>query len=160
MRILIAVGIAAGLVLSLPAGASESTLARIKQSGTIKLGYRENSIPFSFVGDDKQPRGYSVDLCRIVADDLAAQLRHRAIGIDRVAKPGPAATRQRLRGAAHFRDPPEVAAGVGAIGAPQDDQPVAEDDGIAHIGLPTADVEDRSGRLGRQVASPERALAV
>jgi ABC-type amino acid transport substrate-binding protein len=75
MRILIAIGIAAGLVLSLPAGASESTLARIKQSGTIKLGYRENSIPFSFVGDDKQPRGYSVDLCRIVADDLAAQLK-------------------------------------------------------------------------------------
>ena len=75
MRILIAIGVAAGLALSLPAGASESTLARIKQSGTIKLGYRENSIPFSFVGDDKQPRGYSVDLCRIVADDLASQLK-------------------------------------------------------------------------------------
>ena len=56
------------------ATAAESTLANIKQTGTLKLGYRENSIPFSFVGDDKQPRGYSVDLCRIVAEDIGKQL--------------------------------------------------------------------------------------
>ena len=48
MRILIAVGIAAGLVLSLPAGASESTLARIKQSGTIKpVSYTHLTLPTS-----------------------------------------------------------------------------------------------------------------
>jgi hypothetical protein len=38
--------------------ASESVLAKNKQSGTLKLGYPENSIPFSFVGGDKQPRSY------------------------------------------------------------------------------------------------------
>ena len=73
-RTLLLGGLAASLAIAMPALASESALARIKQSGTLKLGYRENSMPFSFVGDDKQPRGYSVDLCRIVAEDLGKQL--------------------------------------------------------------------------------------
>ena len=94
MRNLIAIGIAAGIALSLPAVASESALARIKQSGTIKLGYRENSIPFSFVADDKQPRGYSVDLCRIVADDLAAQLKLPKLDVRWVAVPSNTSSRQ------------------------------------------------------------------
>ncbi|WP_300454106.1 amino acid ABC transporter substrate-binding protein [Accumulibacter sp.] len=72
---LLVAGLAASLAIAAsPAGAAESALATIKQSATLKLGYRENSIPFSFVGDDRQPRGYSVDLCRIVAEDLGRQL--------------------------------------------------------------------------------------
>lgn len=55
--------------------AAETTLDQIKSSKSIRLGYRDASIPFSFVGDDKQPRGFSVDLCKIVADDLAKQLK-------------------------------------------------------------------------------------
>lgn len=75
MKISIMIGAAcvASLAMSLPAMA-EATLAKIKSSGTINLGYRENSMPFSFVGEDKQPRGYSVDLCKVVADDVAKQL--------------------------------------------------------------------------------------
>jgi ABC-type amino acid transport substrate-binding protein len=57
------------------AAAAESTLDRIKNSSTIRLGYREDSIPFSFVGAFKLPRGYSIDLCKIVADDIAKQLK-------------------------------------------------------------------------------------
>lgn len=56
------------------AAAAESTLGQIKTHKTIRLGYRENSIPFSFVGDYKLPRGYSIDLCKIVVDDIAKQL--------------------------------------------------------------------------------------
>ncbi|MBP6708472.1 MAG: amino acid ABC transporter substrate-binding protein [Candidatus Accumulibacter sp.] len=73
-RTLLVTALAASFTVALPALASESVLGKIKQSGTLKLGYRENSIPFSFVGDDKQPRGYSVDLCRIVAEDIGKQL--------------------------------------------------------------------------------------
>jgi len=65
----------AALALAGPAAAAESTLDQIKSSKTLRLGYREGSIPFSFVGDDKQPRGYSIDLCKIVAEDLAKQLK-------------------------------------------------------------------------------------
>jgi len=71
--IMIGAACVASLAMSLPAMA-EATLAKIKSSGTINLGYRENSMPFSFVGEDKQPRGYSVDLCKVVADDVAKQL--------------------------------------------------------------------------------------
>jgi len=73
-RTLLLAGLAATFALTLPAMASESVLAKIKQTGTLKLGYRENSIPFSFVGDDKQPRGYSVELCQIVAGEIGKQL--------------------------------------------------------------------------------------
>lgn len=48
-RTLLLGGLAASLAIAMPAMASESALARIKQSGTLKLGYRENSMPFSFV---------------------------------------------------------------------------------------------------------------
>ncbi len=74
MRILIAAAVVAGLACTLPAAASEPTLAKVKQSGVLKLGYRENSMPFSFIAGDSKPRGYSIDLCQIVANDVAKQL--------------------------------------------------------------------------------------
>lgn len=74
-RTLIAAALAASFLSAAPAFADESTLTKIKQTGTLKLGYRENSIPFSFVGDDKKPHGYSVELCTLVAEDLVRQLK-------------------------------------------------------------------------------------
>lgn len=74
IRTLIATAVAASCLFSLPVSADESTLAKIKQTSTLKLGYRENSPPFSFLTDDKKPRGYSVDLCKAVADGIAKQL--------------------------------------------------------------------------------------
>ncbi len=59
------------LSMALPAAGQElqGTLKKIKTSGTITLGYRENSAPFSFVGTDAKPTGYSIDLCtRIVTE--------------------------------------------------------------------------------------------
>lgn len=50
-------------------------LAQIKATGTVRLGYRESAIPFSYVGPDGKPIGYSLDLCHAIvatiADDLA-----------------------------------------------------------------------------------------
>lgn len=56
------------------AAAPEGTLGRIKASNTIILGYRESSRPFSFVGDDGKPAGYSVELCTHVATSVGRQL--------------------------------------------------------------------------------------
>ena len=50
------------------------TLKKIKDSGTIALGYREQSVPFSFRGNDGKPAGYSVDLCQRVATGIQQQL--------------------------------------------------------------------------------------
>jgi len=61
--------------------AAESTLDQIRSSKTIRLGYRETSIPFSFVGDYRVPRGFSIDLCKIVVDDIAKQLRLEKLDI-------------------------------------------------------------------------------
>jgi ABC-type amino acid transport substrate-binding protein len=50
-----------------PAQDLDGTLKKIKTSGTLSLGYRESSPPFSFVGPDKRPAGYSIDLCHQIA---------------------------------------------------------------------------------------------
>ena len=62
--------------LTAPASAAEltGTLKKIKQSQTITLGYRESSWPFSFVGPDGKPAGYSVDLCVRIADAVQKEL--------------------------------------------------------------------------------------
>ncbi len=51
------------------------TLKRIRDTGSITLGVRETSVPFSFLDAQKQPQGYSVDLCLRVADVIKAELK-------------------------------------------------------------------------------------
>ena len=60
------------LALAGPAAGQEirPTLDKIKETGVIKLGYRETSRPFSFRGSDGQPAGFSIDLCLQVAEGL------------------------------------------------------------------------------------------
>jgi len=52
----------------------DGTLKKIKTSGTLNIGYRESSPPFSFMGPDKRPIGYSIDLCMHVATAIQKQL--------------------------------------------------------------------------------------
>jgi glutamate/aspartate transport system substrate-binding protein len=52
----------------------QSTLEKIKTTKTITMGYRESSFPFSFIGEDKKPAGYSVDLCTRIAAGVQRQL--------------------------------------------------------------------------------------
>ncbi len=90
IRSTLAVSLALGLslaasLMAAPALADEAMLSKIKESATIKLGYRENSPPFSFVGENKLPRGYSVDLCKRVADDLAVLLKLPKLNVEWVA---------------------------------------------------------------------------
>ena len=51
------------------------TLKRIRDTGTILVGVREASVPFSFLDAQKQPQGYSVDLCLKVVDAIKAELK-------------------------------------------------------------------------------------
>jgi glutamate/aspartate transport system substrate-binding protein len=55
-------------------GALTGTLKTIRDTATIRLGFRESSLPFSYLNKVKQPIGYSIDLCREVADDVATEL--------------------------------------------------------------------------------------
>ena len=72
---LIAVLIAAG-VMGSAAQAEEltGTLKKIKDTGSITLGVRDSSIPFSYLDDKQSYQGYSIDLCLKVVTAIQKQL--------------------------------------------------------------------------------------
>jgi len=49
-------------------------LDRIKERGSINMGHRESSVPFSYIGDDGKPQGYSIDLCMKVIDAVKTEI--------------------------------------------------------------------------------------
>ena len=53
---------------------AQGTLEKIKKTRTITIGHRDSSRPFSFVGDDGKPTGYSVDLCVRIAAAVQQEL--------------------------------------------------------------------------------------
>jgi len=57
------------------APAAIDTLKRIRETGAILIGVRESSVPFSFLDAQKQPLGYSVDLCLRVAEAVKSELK-------------------------------------------------------------------------------------
>jgi ABC-type amino acid transport substrate-binding protein len=67
----LSVGVLAGPALG---AEGEGTLQKIKRDGAIRLGYRGSAPPFSFLGPDAKPAGYSVDLCSQIVDALKADL--------------------------------------------------------------------------------------
>ena len=78
MRIKLAVvGLVCGLSAAGIASAQEltGTLKKIKETGSITLGHRESSIPFSFYDDKQQVIGYSHELMLKVVDAVKADLK-------------------------------------------------------------------------------------
>ncbi|MCC7487756.1 MAG: amino acid ABC transporter substrate-binding protein [Burkholderiales bacterium] len=67
--------LALGLFHALPALAQAGVLERIRASGAITLGYLDGAAPFSFVGEKREPQGYSVALCREIAAGIREQLK-------------------------------------------------------------------------------------
>jgi ABC-type amino acid transport substrate-binding protein len=53
---------------------SNSRLKAVASTKTIKVAYRADARPFSFVNDKKEPVGYSLDLCRLVVKSMQTQL--------------------------------------------------------------------------------------
>jgi len=66
---------AALLACALPAAAQEGTLQKIKSAGSITIGHRDASIPFSYYDDKQQPVGYAMDLCHRIADAVKSELK-------------------------------------------------------------------------------------
>ncbi|WP_425108377.1 amino acid ABC transporter substrate-binding protein [Bradyrhizobium sp.] len=60
-----------------PAMAQEltGTLKNIKETGAINLGYRDSSIPFSYLDDNQKPIGYAMDICYKIADAVKKELK-------------------------------------------------------------------------------------
>ena len=53
-----------------------STLEQIKNSETIRIGYRENEPPMSFLNKDKQPVGYTIELCLHIVNEIKSELKN------------------------------------------------------------------------------------
>ncbi|HKW36866.1 MAG TPA: amino acid ABC transporter substrate-binding protein [Burkholderiales bacterium] len=73
----LAVAALAGALLAVPAAAQApaGTLKKIKETGSITVGYRESSIPFSYLDDKQQPIGYAMDLCMKIVGAVKADLK-------------------------------------------------------------------------------------
>jgi glutamate/aspartate transport system substrate-binding protein len=51
------------------------TLKNIKETGAITLGFRDSSIPFSYLDDNQKPVGFAIDICRAIVDGVKAELK-------------------------------------------------------------------------------------
>ena len=50
------------------------TLQRIQETGQIRIGHRESSIPFSYLLDDGKPVGFAMDLCTKIVESARVEL--------------------------------------------------------------------------------------
>ncbi len=50
------------------------TLANIKNTHVVRLGYRESSPPFSFLDQANRPIGYSLELCEAIVDEIGVEV--------------------------------------------------------------------------------------
>jgi glutamate/aspartate transport system substrate-binding protein len=84
-HLLLAGALIAPLLLAALPGASAQeltgTLKKIKDSKTVTLGYRESSIPFSYVNKPGDPIGYSIDLCNEVVAEISSELEGVEIAV-------------------------------------------------------------------------------
>jgi glutamate/aspartate transport system substrate-binding protein len=78
MKTLHILGLALATVLGVSqAGAEEltGTLKNIKDTGAITIGFRDSSIPFSYLDDHQQPVGFAMDICGKIVDAIKNELK-------------------------------------------------------------------------------------
>jgi glutamate/aspartate transport system substrate-binding protein len=51
------------------------TLKNIKDTGAITIGYRDSSIPFSYLDDNQKPVGFAIDICYKVVEAVKKELK-------------------------------------------------------------------------------------
>ena len=83
--------IGAGLIAGTAQAQDAGTLKKLKETGTITLGVRDSSIPFSYLDDKQSYQGYSIDLCMKVVFALNKQL-----GVDLKVKMNPVTSATRI----------------------------------------------------------------
>jgi glutamate/aspartate transport system substrate-binding protein len=66
--------VAAALAIPAHAQSPEGTLAKIKETGEVRLGHRDVSVPFSYLDDSQKPVGFAMDLCARIVDAVRSEL--------------------------------------------------------------------------------------
>jgi glutamate/aspartate transport system substrate-binding protein len=67
--------LAAGAGASTAAGTDSLTLKRIAETGIISIGFRDASVPFSYLDDRQRPVGYTMDICMHIVDAVKRRLK-------------------------------------------------------------------------------------
>jgi glutamate/aspartate transport system substrate-binding protein len=78
MKRLCVIGLAlAAAACAGPANTEEltGTLKKIRETGTISLGFRDSSIPFSYLDDNQKPIGFAIDICYRIVDAIKKELK-------------------------------------------------------------------------------------
>lgn len=78
---LIAILVGAGAIAGAAQAQETGTLKKIKDTGTITLGVRDSSIPFSYLDDKQSYQGYSIDLCLKAVTAIQKQLGMTALSV-------------------------------------------------------------------------------
>jgi len=79
---LAAAALVAGTLAAAGASAEEGTLDKIKKTGTITIGHRDASIPFSYYDDKQQVVGYAVDICKHIVNAVKSELKMSSIQVN------------------------------------------------------------------------------
>jgi glutamate/aspartate transport system substrate-binding protein len=87
MRALLGAPLLLSLLAAPAAAADPDTLFKIRRASTIAIGYSEAAKPFSFLGPDGKPAGYSIDLCREIAAGVQRDLNLSKLEIKWVKLP-------------------------------------------------------------------------
>ena len=64
------------------AGELTGTLKKVAETGTITIGYRDSSIPFSYLDDNQKPIGFAIDICRAIVDGVKRELKLDKLQVD------------------------------------------------------------------------------
>jgi len=81
-KVVAALGLASITGLAAASADEGPTLQKIKKSAAITIGYRDAAIPFSYVGAEQKPVGFSLDLCGLITEKVKQKLRLSEIKID------------------------------------------------------------------------------
>jgi len=66
-------------------GRLTGTLKKIKDTKTVTIGYRDASVPFSYLNPARTPVGYSIDLCLVIVEDIRGELGDDTIQVKYVS---------------------------------------------------------------------------
>jgi glutamate/aspartate transport system substrate-binding protein len=58
------------------------TLKKIKETGVINIGYRDSSIPFSYLDDSQKPIGFAIDICLKVVEAVKKELKLDKLSVE------------------------------------------------------------------------------
>ncbi len=93
---------------------ADAALKRIQHTKAMTIGFRESAAPFAYLDENKQPSGYSIEICNRIAQEIGKKLNITNIELKyvpitpqtRIPLAGQWNGRYRMRDHGQFAEPP------------------------------------------------------